>query len=467
MLNFYEENSIASTAEPVLNFLNGVVEVLGLHIKSDNLVLIAVYRQPDDLGGGRWILMCRRCKVNKQTSSAKSDAKNNKLMTEAKDIEKKLQESYRNEKSEMEHKAVSAIKNSKYFYSYAKKYSKIPTGIGRLIDQASNIVTCPLQMLHMLVDQYCSVFSLPKEPLLEAEDIFPEKGASHQSGAQLCNIDFSEADIIKAICEISPTAAGGPDRFPAMLLKQWRTALSKPLYLIWRKSLDDGQITHLLKTANIIPIHKGGTRGIPKNYPGYRPVALTSHLIKIFEKVLRKVMVEYMERHGHFNPSQHGFRVGRSWLSQLIAHYDCILESLENSSNVDIVYIDFAKAFDKVDFMVTFQKLKDPGITGNLGKWIHSFLTHHTQTFIVNESWSEPAEVKSGVPQGSVLGPLLFLILIGDIDRGVAQAFLSSFADDTRIGSHISSTEDSWGPPRRPWLCVWLDCKEQHGTEWR
>ena len=97
-------------------------------------------------------------------SSAKSDAKKNKLMTEAKDIEKKLQESYRNEKSEMEHKAVSAIKkNSKYFYSYAKKYSKIATGIGPLIDQASNIVTCPLQMVHM-------------------------------RGAQLCNIDFSEAD---------------------------------------------------------------------------------------------------------------------------------------------------------------------------------------------------------------------------------------------------------------------------------
>ena len=390
----------------------------------------------------RRILMRRRCKVNKQMSSAKSDAKKNKLMSEAKDIEKKLQESYRNEKSEMEHKAVSAIKkNSKYFYSYAKKFSKIATGIGPFVDQANNIVTCPLKMAHMLADQYCSVFSLPKDPLLDAEDIFPEKeGATHQSGAQLCNIDFSEADIIKAICEISPTAAAGPDRFPAMLLKQCRTALSKPLYLIWRKSLDDGQIPHLLKTANIIPIHKGGTRGIPKNY---RPIALTSHLIKIFEKVLRKVMVEYMERHGHFNPSQHGFRVGRSCLSQLIAHYDCILESLQNGSNVDVIYIDFAKAFDKVDFMVTLQKLKDLGITGNLGRWIHSFLTHRTQTVIVNESRSEPAEVKSGVPQGSVLGPLLFLILIGDIDRGVAQAFLSSFADDTRIGSHISSTQDS------------------------
>ena len=98
-------------------------------------------------------------------------------------------------------------------------------------------------------------------------------------------------------------------------------------------------------------------------------------------------------------------------------------------------------AFDKVDFKVTLQKLKDLGITENPRR-IYSFLIHRTQRVILNESHSEPPRVKSVVPQGSVLGPLLFLILIGDIDRGVAQALVSSFADDTRIGSHISSTED-------------------------
>ena len=208
------------------------------------------------------ILICRQCKVNKQILSAKSDAKKNKLMAESNDIEKKLQESYLNEKSETEHKAVSAIKKSiKYFYSY----DKITTGIRPLIDQASNIVACPLKMAHMLADQYCSVFHLPKELLLDAEDIFPEKeGTNHQSEAQLGNIDFSEADIIKAICEISPSVEAGSDSFPAMLLKQCHTPLPKPLYLIWRKSLDEGQITHLLKTANIIPIHKVGIRGIPR-----------------------------------------------------------------------------------------------------------------------------------------------------------------------------------------------------------
>lgn len=203
--------------------------------------------------------------------------------------------------------------------------------------------------------------------------------------------------------------------------------------------MDLGHIPQILKTAHIIPIHKGGSRGIAKNY---RPIALTSHLIKIFEKVVRKRIVDYMELHGLFNPSQHGFRLGRSCLSQLIAHYDRILELLENGGNVDVIYIDFAKAFDKVDFGITLQKLSDLGIRGEVGRWIFSFLTKRSQVVLVNNGRSQPEEVLSGVPQGSVLGPLLFLILLGDIDEGLVRSFLSSFADDTRIVSQILSTQD-------------------------
>merc|ERR1711888_508941 len=210
-------------------------------------------------------------------------------------------------------------------------------------------------------------------------------------------------------------------------------------HLIWRKSLSTGKIPSILKTANIVPIHKGGSKGEAKNY---RPVALTSHIVKIFEKVLRNHIVAHLEENGLLNPGQHGFRTGRSCLSQLLAHFETITQILEDGDNVDVIYLDFSKAFDKVDFLVTLRKIKHLGISGNIGKWIYSFLTGRTQCVIVNGMRSDVSEVKSGVPQGSVLGPLLFLILLGDIDKSIASAFVSSFADDTRVGRRIKTPAD-------------------------
>lgn len=215
--------------------------------------------------------------------------------------------------------------------------------------------------------------------------------------------------------------------------------LAVPLNILWRKSLDTGIIPDDLKTANVIPIYKGGNRDIPKNY---RPIALTSHLIKIFEKVLRRYVVKYLDKYNLLNSEQHGFRSGRSCLSQLLAHYDRILNELEKCDGVDVVYLDFAKAFDKVDFGITLQKISALGINGKIGQWIRSFLSNRSQSVIVNGVRSSNAEVKSGVPQGSVLGPVLFLIMMGDIDQEVRDSFLSSFADDTRVGHNIKSQSD-------------------------
>ena len=203
--------------------------------------------------------------------------------------------------------------------------------------------------------------------------------------------------------------------------------------------MDSGTIPLLLKTANIVPIHKGGSRGLPKQY---RPVALTSHVIKVFEKVVRNHLVSYLQEHDLLNPGQHGFRSGRSCLSQLISHFDNILRILEDNDNVDVLYLDFSKAFDKVDHLITLKKLKALGISGKLGRWLQSFLTDRTQTVLVNGARSRSCHVKSGVPQGSVIGPLLFLVLIGDIDANVATSFVSSFADDTRVGRRIKTEAD-------------------------
>ena len=154
-------------------------------------------------------------------------------------------------------------------------------------------------------------------------------------------------------------------------------------------------------------------------------------------------MVKYMDENNLFNDSQHGFRQGRSCLSQLLIQFERILSRLEANQNVDVIYLDFSKAFDKVDHQIILEKLRLMGVKGKLLLWIKSFLLNRTQRVMVNGFLSEPANVISGVPQGSVLGPLLFLILISDIDKDVLQSFLSSFADDTRIGLSITSEEDA------------------------
>ena len=153
----------------------------------------------------------------------------------------------------------------------------------------------------------------------------------------------------------------------------------------------------MLKEAHVIPVHKGGHQGVAANY---RPIALTSHLIKVFEKVIRNKLVEYLEENNLFNSGQHGFRTGRSCLSQLLDYHDRIISLLERGLNVDSIYLDFTKAFDKVDHKILLAKLSALDIRGKLLTWIESFLSSRTQSVIVNGVLSKPCPAISGVPQG-------------------------------------------------------------------
>lgn len=231
----------------------------------------------------------------------------------------------------------------------------------------------------------------------------------------LTDIHITPGDTEKAIKELKINSTAGPDGVPAILLLKCSKQLAHPLYKLWRCSLDTGVIPQLLKTAIVCPIYKGGDRRLPKNY---RPLALTSHLIKTFEKCARNKIVKYMEDSHLFNDKQHDFRKGRSCLSKLLAHQDWVLNKLAERKNVDVVFLDFAKAFDKVDHGILLHKVKALGITGKIGKWVHAFLTNRLQAVAVDGYTSEKIPVVSGVPQGSVLGPLLFLIHMGDISRG-------------------------------------------------
>ena len=382
----------------------------------------------------RRILMRKRRKLmdrfNQSTSDKKKESIKNKLVK----IEILLQKSHADCRDRKEQLALKAIKtNPKFFFSYAKQFSSTRSKIGPLLNKLNEYTASSTEMANLLSTQYSSVHSIPKDsPYFAMEE--------EVDSVEITDIDFTEQDIIDAIDELKNSSASGPDGLAAIFLKKAKTPLSKPLYHLWRKCLDQGVTPCKLKEAHIIPIHKGGHQGLAANY---RPVALTSHLIKIFEKVIRNYIVQFMEENDKFNPSQHGFRNGRSCVSQLLSNYDKIMDILESGANVDTIYLDFAKAFDKVDHAIVLKKSSLLGIRGKLLNWIESFLTSRSQMVVVNGVLSDPAPVRSGVPQGSVIGPLLFLILIGDIDDNIAHAFLSSFADDTRLTARIGGVSEA------------------------
>ena len=257
--------------------------------------------------------------------------------------------------------------------------------------------------------------------------------------SKLDSFHFNREDIIEKIDCLSANAAAGPDGVPSILLKKCKHSLVDGLEIIFKKFLEDGSIPSLLKLAHVIPVHKGGSRGIPANF---RPVSLTSHIMKTFERVIRQSLVSHLEANQKLNPRQHGFRNRRSCLSQLLEHHDRILSFLEDGHNVDSIYLDFAKAFDKVDIGILCHKIRQMGISGKLGILLHNFLTDRKQQVLANGVKSSPSEVKSGVPQGTVLGPILFLILINDIDADVTSSSISLFADDTRIVRQVDTEED-------------------------
>ena len=378
----------------------------------------------------RRILMRKRCKLRKRLQHVRNQARRIAIEEQLTEIERRLQDSYRLQDEREEERAVDAIKrNPKYFYSFATRH-KIHCPVGPLLDVDGQQVSDPEKMAQILANQYKEAFSNPGQSSLNTS-VTPD--------IHIDDIDITEEDLIVAIDEISSNAAPGPDRFPAVMLKECKKQLSKPLQIIWRKSLDTGEIPSNLKISNITPVHKGGDKHTPKNY---RPVALTSHLIKIFEKVIRKHLVKFIEGNNLLNPNQHGFRAGHSCLSQLLQHFDRITKLIEEGKNVDIIYLDFSKAFDKLDFQITLQKMLNMGITGKLLRWMESFLTDRKQCVALGGFKSKLDPVLSGVPQGSVVGPLLYLIMMGDIDENVRTAHVSSFADDTRVLAGISHPGD-------------------------
>ena len=382
-------------------------------------------------------------KVKLKMAKAQSSKKLTRLIQKKVNLEKELKSLYAEMTRLTEDRVVGEMRfNPKSFFTYAKARLKSKTNVGPFIDPDSGeLVLDADYTAECLGAQYSSVFNPPR-PEWAISNMKEFFSAGSTSGATLTDFEFTEEDIELACNELSLTSAPGPDGVPSSLLKICRKELKKPLFLLWSSSMRKGIIPPDLLLVLICPIHKGGS----KTEPGqYRPVALTSHITKVFERVVRKVLVSHLEYYGYIPNEQHGFRSARSTLTQLLSHWDGVLDHLENGDSVDVIYTDFSKAFDKCETNVLLHSLRDCGISGKLGQWIAAFLDPKArrQTVGVEGRLSSLAPVISGVPQGTVLGPILFLIHIRGISSGLsAQTSSSSFADDTRIWRGVSTHSD-------------------------
>jgi hypothetical protein len=370
-------------------------------------------------------------------------------------IEKETANKIRNAKRKMEKElSKNKDKNNRQFTKYVKAKTKSKTTVGPLITKEKKLLTGGKEIADELNKFFASVFT--KEDTTTVPDAEQEEVKQRMEA-----IRISERDVSKKIRNLRKNAASGPDGISPKLLQELESSFLTPLALLFNKSVSTGEVPLGWKTAKVCPIFKKGTKGDPGNY---RPVSLTSVICRLLESIIKDKVTEHLMENGLIRDTQHGFMPGKSCATNLVEFMDTVTKAADEGKAVDIFYLDFAKAFDKVPRQRLLNKMRAKGIHTGIIKWIEAWLTGRTQRVTVQGELSEECEVESGVPQGTVLGPTLFTIYIDDleaeIERRKLEVLIKKFADDTKGAKIIQKQEDNHK------LQEALDCLCEWAEKW-
>ena len=325
--------------------------------------------------------------------------------------------------------ATLCKENPKEFFSYVNSRKPIRHKIGPLVNEDGALEHCDASNASILNGYFSSVFT-------EESGLTPEP-ANNYTGNKLENIRFIEEDIRRKIDELNRYKSPGPDGFLPRVLKEVRDEVAPLLAKIFNLSLRTGHVPRDWREAEVTPILKKGDRSLASNY---RPISLTSIIGKIMESIVVDKITDHLETNQLLRNSQHGFRRHRSCLTNLLEFFHFVFSEHDREKAVDVIYLDFQKAFDKVPHRRLLRKVRSLGIDDSVADWIENWLRDRRQRVVVNGEASDWVSVTSGVPQGSVLGPLLFIIYVNDMDDEIS-AKISKFADDTKLGMNVAKPE--------------------------